>query len=300
MARRRKGNPVHGWLVINKPVGVTSAQVVAKARWALRAQKAGHSGTLDPLADGVLPVAFGEATKTVSFAQDALKTYRFTMRLGQATSTDDAEGEVIAESAARPADAGISALVEEFIGEIQQVPPRFSAVKVAGERAYDLARKGVEADLAPRPLWVESLRLVARPDPDHAEMELICGKGGYVRAIARDLGAALGCMAHVVALTRVAAGGFTLEKAIDFNRLDAIREGEAAPLLPVSAGLAGLREIAIARREAEDLRLGRAIPCPGLRDGCAWAALGRTPVAIVRAEGGCLHPVRVFVGLDGG
>ena len=191
MARKRKGRPVHGWLIIDKPSSVTSTAVVNKARWAFQAQKAGHAGTLDPLATGLLAVAFGEATKTIALAQEGLKTYRFTVRLGQRTTTDDSEGDVIATSDRRPGDDAIGAALAAFEGQIEQVPPQFSAVKVDGERAYDLARDGVEMELAARPLWVESLRLIARLDADHAELELICGKGGYVRAIARDLGEAL-------------------------------------------------------------------------------------------------------------
>jgi tRNA pseudouridine55 synthase len=179
MARKHKGSPINGWVVIDKPAGVTSIKAVSKARWAFQAGKAGHAGTLDPLATGVLAIAFGEATKTVALAQEGLKTYRFTIRLGQATSTDDAEGEVIATSGHRPTDAEIEAALPAYVGDIKQVPPQFSAVKVAGERAYDLAREGVAMDLAARPLHVESLKLITRPDPDHAELEMVCGKGGY-------------------------------------------------------------------------------------------------------------------------
>ena len=214
MARKRRGRPLHGWLIVDKPAGVTSTSVVNKARWAFQAQKAGHAGTLDPLATGLLAVAFGEATKTVPIAQEGLKTYRFTMRLGQSTTTDDAEGEVTATSENRPTDAQIEAALPEFTGQIEQVPPQFSAVKVEGERAYDLAREGVEMDLVARPLWVERLEIVARPDQDHVELELVCGKGGYVRSIARDLGEALGCHGHVKELRRVWSGPFELEDAV--------------------------------------------------------------------------------------
>jgi tRNA pseudouridine55 synthase len=216
MARKHKGSPINGWVVIDKPAGVTSIKAVSKARWAFQAGKAGHAGTLDPLATGVLAIAFGEATKTVALAQEGLKTYRFTIRLGQATSTDDAEGEVIATSGHRPTDAEIEAALPAYVGDIKQVPPQFSAVKVAGERAYDLAREGVAMDLAARPLHVESLKLITRPDPDHAELEMVCGKGGYVRSVARDLGRDLGCHAHVTTLRRLASGGFSLDHAISF------------------------------------------------------------------------------------
>jgi tRNA pseudouridine55 synthase len=214
MGRRRKGRDISGWLVVDKPAGMTSTAVVNKVRWAFDARKAGHAGTLDPMATGVLAVALGEATKTVPYVTDALKCYRFTVRLGQATNTDDAEGEVIATSDARPAsDARDRRRAGSFRGEIMQVPPQFSAVKVAGERAYARARGGEEMELAARPLWVESLEMVARPDADHVELEMVCGKGGYVRAIARDLGAA--CWAakgHVVALRRVWSGPFDADE----------------------------------------------------------------------------------------
>ena len=302
MARKRKGRPLHGWLLVDKPVGVTSTAVVNKARWAFQAQKAGHGGTLDPLATGLLAVAFGEATKTVSIAQEGLKTYRFTVRLGQRTSTDDGEGDVIASSDVRPSDTEIAAALEAFRGDIMQVPPQFSAVKVDGERAYDLARDGVELELEARPLWVEGLELTGRPDPDHAELELICGKGGYVRSIARDLGEALGCHGHVAALRRTASGGFLVENAIPFDQMDAIREeGGDQHLLPLETGLADLPEIPIREPEATRLRNGNPAPVThtSLEYGDeAWASCSGTPVAIVTYKAGQLHPERVFVGLD--
>lgn len=298
MARKRKGRPVDGWLIIDKPSGVTSTAVVGKARWAFGAQKAGHAGTLDPLATGLLAVAFGEATKTIPYAQEGLKTYRFAVRLGARTATDDAESEVIATSDRRPADAEIEAALAPFVGEISQVPPQFSAVRVEGERAYDLAREGVKLDLAPRPIWVESLRLIARPDPDHAEFELVCGKGGYVRAIARDLGEALGCHAHVAWLARTASGAFTLEDSVRFDRLDVIRdEGGDDLLLPLEAGLADLPEVQVRAAEAERLRRGNPAPVTHTKldyGDEAWASLDGAPVAIVTYRAGMLHPSRVF------
>jgi tRNA pseudouridine55 synthase len=301
MGRKHKGNKVDGWVVIDKPAGVTSIKAVSKGRWAFRAGKAGHAGTLDPLATGVLAIAFGEATKTVALAQEGLKTYRFTIRLGQATSTDDAEGEVIASSDHRPSDAEIEAALPAYVGDIEQVPPQFSAVKVEGERAYDLAREGIEMELAARPLYVESLRLTSRPDADHAELELVCGKGGYVRSIARDLGRDLGCHAHVTALRRTASGGFTLDDAVSFDALDEVREtGDTGPLLPVAAGLADLPEVPVHSGQAEQLCNGQPAPAPGavLKYGdTAWASLDGVPVAIVTYKAGLLHPERVFVDL---
>jgi tRNA pseudouridine55 synthase len=296
--RNRGGSNVDGWVVIDKPAGVTSIKAVSKARWAFRAGKAGHAGTLDPLATGVLAVAFGEATKTVAIAQRGLKTYRFTIRLGQATTTDDAEGDVIAESDRRPSDAEIEAALPAYEGDIEQVPPQFSAVKVEGERAYDLAREGVAMDLAPRPLRVESLRLIARPDPDHAELELVCGKGGYVRSIARDLGRDLKCHAHVTTLRRTASGPFTLARAISFEMLEEIRHrGGSEHLLPVSTGLDDIPALAVPAAAAARLRQGQAVAVPA-RDldygDVAWASLDGLPVAIGTFKAGLLHPDRVF------
>jgi tRNA pseudouridine55 synthase len=298
MARKHKGTPVNGWVVIDKPAGVTSIKAVSKARWAFQAGKAGHAGTLDPLATGVLAIAFGEATKTVALAQEGMKTYRFTIRLGQATSTDDAEGEVIAASDSRPTDAEIEAALPAYTGDISQVPPQFSAVKVDGERAYDLAREGVEMDLASRPLHVESLTLTARPDPDHAELEMVCGKGGYVRSVARDLGRDLGCHAHVTMLRRLASGGFTLGHAVSFITLDEIRQtGGAQHLLPVSAGLDGIPSVAVPAAAAAQLRQGQVVPvfANGLEYGdTAWASFDGRPVAICTYKAGTLCPTRVF------
>ena len=302
MARKRKGRPIHGWLIVDKPVGVTSTAVVNKARWAFQAQKAGHGGTLDPLATGLLAIAFGEATKTVAIAQEALKTYRFTVRLGQRTATDDTEGDVIGSSDARPTDTEIEAALAPFIGDIMQIPPQFSAVKVEGERAYDLARDGVEMELEARPLWVESLTLVARPDGDHADLEMVCGKGGYVRSIARDLGEALGCHGHVSSLRRVAVGVFTLDGALAFDQLDRIREeGGDAHLRPLQDGLTDLPEVKVRQGEATRLRNGNPAPVTyaDLEYGDeAWASCDGVPVAIVTYKAGMLHPDRVFVGLD--
>lgn len=296
MARRRRGRQIDGWLVVDKPLGVTSAQVVVRARRALGAQKAGHAGTLDPLATGVLAVAFGEATKTVPAAQAGLKTYRFTVRFGQATETDDAEGRVIAESPARPDDAALAAALGAYVGEIEQVPPQFSAVRVAGARAYDLARGGETLDLAPRRLHVAALRLIARPDADHAELELVCGKGGYVRSIARDLGRDLGCHGHVAALRRMASGPFTLDRAIDWAALEALNGAEDAPLLPVAAALAELREIPVPAGAAAQLRNGQPVPVAASLDWDTpvWASSGGVPVALGWVRAGRLQPDRVI------
>ncbi|MEX1060830.1 MAG: tRNA pseudouridine(55) synthase TruB, partial [Methyloceanibacter sp.] len=212
MARRRKGLPVHGWLIFDKPQGMTSTQAVARVKRLYEAAKAGHAGTLDPLATGVLPIALGEATKTVPFVVEGSKEYRFTVRLGAETNTDDAEGKVVATSDRRPTRAEIEAKLPDFTGEIDQVPPRFSALKVDGARAYDLAREEEDFELAPRRVSIAKLDLVDHPDTDHCVLEARCGKGTYVRALARDLGRALGSFGHVEALRRTRVGGFGEER----------------------------------------------------------------------------------------
>lgn len=300
MGRRKRGRPVHGWLILDKPAGPTSAAMVAKARWAFDAAKAGHAGTLDPAATGLLAIAFGEATKTVPYATDAQKTYRFTLRWGAATSTDDAEGVVIETRDSRPAPDAIRAALPAFTGDILQVPPQVSAVKVAGARAYDLARAGATPDLAARPLHVARLALIATPDPDTAVLEMDCGKGGYVRAIARDLGRALGCLGHVLELRRLAAEPFDLAGAIDLDTLDRLARSPDldAHLLPVTAGLAALPEIAAPPPAAEALRHGNPAPLPGcgLADGArAWASADGLPLAVGLWSRGMLRPERVFV-----
>lgn len=296
---RRKGRDISGWLVVDKPAGMTSTAVVNKVRWATGARKAGHAGTLDPAATGVLAVALGEATKTVPYITDALKCYRFAMRLGAATNTDDAEGEVIATSGARPADEAIRAALAAFRGEIMQVPPQFSAVKVEGERAYALARAGEEMELAARPLWVESLEMLARPDADTVELEMVCGKGGYVRAIARDLGRALGCLGHVLWLRREWSGPFDAAEGVTIATIEA-EAGTAAldaRLLPLETGLADLPELKATAEGAARLRNGN----PGMVLASdldwgeeAWASYQGRAVAVGTYRSGELHPSRVF------
>ena len=296
---RKKGREVSGWLVVDKPAGVTSTTVVNKVRWALDAKKAGHAGTLDPAATGVLAVALGEATKTVPYITDALKCYRFAVRLGAATNTDDAEGEVIATSGQRPTDDEIRAGLPAFRGEIQQVPPQFSAVKVDGERAYALARAGEEMDLAARDLWVESLVLLERPDADTAILEMVCGKGGYVRSVARDLGQALGCHGHVLWLRREWSGPFDASDGVTMEKIEALARTEAldALLLPLEVGLADLPELKATAEGAARMRNGN----PGMVLASdvdygeeAWASYQGRPVAVGIYKSGELHPSRVF------
>ncbi|OAN69660.1 tRNA pseudouridine(55) synthase TruB [Rhodobacteraceae bacterium EhC02] len=299
MGRKRKGRDISGWLVVDKPAGLTSTAVVNKVRWALDANKAGHAGTLDPEATGVLAVALGEATKTVPYITDALKAYRFTIRLGQTTNTDDAEGEVIATSDIRPDDATIKEALHSFVGDVMQVPPRFSAVKIDGERAYKLARDDEEFEIAARPLWVEELVMTDRPDTDHVVLEMTCGKGGYVRSIARDLGEKLGCHAHVVTLRRVWSGPFEATDGLTLDQIDAMARTPDldAHVLPLETGLADLPELRCTPEGAARLRNGN----PGMVLASdveygdeAWASLDGRAVAVGIYKAGELHPSRVF------
>jgi tRNA pseudouridine55 synthase len=304
VARRKKGDPVHGWLVLDKPLGMTSATAVAVVKRLFNAAKAGHAGTLDPLATGVLPIALGEATKTVSFAMDGAKSYRFTVRWGEATDTDDAEGQVVDRSEVRPAREAIEAALGAFTGTIVQVPPRFSALKLAGERAYDLARDGETVDLDPREVKVESLRLVAVPDRDHGEFEAECGKGTYVRAIARDLGRVLGCFAHVTALRRTGVGPFTAEHMIPLEKLEALRNKDAGRealkecLLPVETALDDIPALAVDSAEAARLKQGQPVIVRGrdapLNQESILVKWRGQPIALASLSQGAIKPKRVF------
>lgn len=299
MARGKKGRAVSGWLIVDKPAGITSTAVVNKVKWALAAQKAGHAGTLDPAATGVLAVALGEATKTVPHITDALKCYRFMVRFGAATTTDDAEGSIIATSTARPMDDALRAALAPFRGQIEQVPPQFSAVKVDGERAYDLARDGETLDLAPRPLWVERLDLIDRPDPDHALLEMVCGKGGYVRSIARDLGASLGCHGHVLWLRREWSGPFHAEGGITLEEIDQMAHTAELDgyLKPLEIALEDLPHVSATPEGAARIRNGNPgmVIASGIDWGTeVWASYQGRAIAIGRYQAGELHPSRVF------
>ncbi|PIE09744.1 MAG: tRNA pseudouridine(55) synthase TruB [Rhodobacterales bacterium] len=299
MARRRKGRDISGWMIVDKPAGVTSSAVVNKVRWALDARKAGHAGTLDPEATGLLAIALGEATKTVPYITDALKSYSFTVRWGQATNTDDTEGEVIATSDARPSEAEIKGALGNFLGDIMQVPPAFSAVKIDGERAYKRARDGEDVTLAARPLYVDELLLTDIPDADHAELEMTCGKGGYVRAIARDLGEALGCHGHVLTLRRLWSGPFDLEDAITWDEIERLARTPELDthLLPLERGLDGLTEMRCADGSIARLRNGNPAPVLGSAEYGeeVWASYQGQAIAVGRYKSGELHPARVFV-----
>lgn len=299
MARKRKGRDISGWVIIDKPAGITSTAVVNKIRWAFDAKKAGHAGTLDPDATGVLAVALGEATKTVPFITDALKAYEFTVRLGSATNTDDAEGEVIKISDLRPDDDAIKEALNTFIGDIDQVPPQFSAVKIDGQRAYKKAREGEEMALAARPLYVDSLLLIDRLDKDHIMLEMVCGKGGYVRAIARDLGEALGCHGHVRNLRRIWSGPFEAAQGMTLEQVDTLaRTPELdAHLLPLEEGLHDLPEVTATAEGAARLRNGNPgmVIAQDVEYGAeCWASFDGQAVAVGRFKSGELHPARVF------
>ena len=303
MARRRKGLPVSGWLVLDKPQGMTSTQAVTKVRRLFDAAKAGHAGTLDPLATGVLPIALGEATKTVPFAVEGLKTYRFTVRFGTETETDDAEGAVIATIDERPATEAIEAMLPRFTGEITQVPPRFSALKVEGARAYDLARGKEEFELAPRRIFIESLLLIARPDADHCVIEAECGKGTYVRALARDLGRALGSCAHVEALRRARVGTFGEKDAVTLAELNALKEKTAegtleSVLKPIETALGEIPALKLSLSDAARLRQGQSVLVRGrdapIFSGTAYATSRGTLVALGEMQGGEFKPTRIF------
>ncbi|MEM7652806.1 MAG: tRNA pseudouridine(55) synthase TruB [Pseudomonadota bacterium] len=311
MGRKRKGDPVHGWLVLDKPQGLTSTTALGKVKRLMNAQKAGHGGTLDPLATGLLPLAFGEATKTVSYIMDGDKTYRFTVAFGAATDTDDAEGEVIERSDVRPTDDEIIAALPSFIGEIDQIPPQYSAIKVQGERAYNLARDNETVELAARTIWVERFELIERPDDDHAIFEVDCGKGTYVRSLARDLSRKLSTVGHVQTLRRTAVGPFTEEDAISLAELEAL--GHSAParecLLPVETALDDIPALAVTDMEASRLRCGQTVSLLSRADRDRTMALleagtepgdvvfvlseGR-PVALAVMDHGEIRPVRVL------
>lgn len=315
MGRRKKGNPVDGWVLLDKPAEMTSTQAVSAVRRIFDARKAGHAGTLDPLATGLLPIALGEATKTVPFAQDGMKIYRFTIRWGVSTDTLDAEGDETASSDVRPERDAIEAVLPGFIGEIDQMPPAFSAIRVDGARAYDLARAGETVELEARRVRIDSVSLLDTPSTDLAVLEMQCGKGTYVRSLVRDIAAALGAEGHVAALRRVAVGPFAIADAITLAELDALKvEGRQDEALePVHAAACDLpvldvtpdqvaylrqgRAIVVTPRRVEALRALRCERVIGDRD-CSRSVLamdGDEPVAIGDLQAGKLSPWRVFV-----
>jgi tRNA pseudouridine55 synthase len=304
-APKKKKRDIHGWLVLDKPVGMTSTHAVSVIKHLFAAKRAGHAGTLDPLASGCLPIALGEATKTVPFVVDSRKTYRFSVRWGEERDTDDAEGRVVAASDERPDRAAIEALLRRFTGTIEQVPPRFSAVKLGGERAYDLARDGEVVELAPRQVTIHRLELLETPDRDHAALTAECGKGTYVRAVARDLGRVLGVLGHVCALRRSRVGPFgepdmiPLEQVRSLCHRAAAGEGHFADmLLPIETALDDIPALAVSPADAARLQRGQAVLLRG-RDasiirGLVQVASGGQLVALAEAERGEIVPRRVF------
>ena len=299
MSRRKSGDKVDGWVILDKPAGLGSTPAVSRVRRLFGAQKAGHGGTLDPLASGVLPIALGEATKTVPFVMDGRKEYRFTLRFGQARSTEDAEGEVTATSDLRPTDAEIRRALAAFVGEVEQVPPAFSALKIEGKRAYDLARAGQPVALKPRRVLIERLELLGRPDADHADFVVSCGKGTYIRSLGRDLALSLGTVGYLSALRRTAVGPFREEAAISLPKLEALGHIPAllGALAPVATALDDIPALALTEAQADQLRQGQ--PVLLTRDAPPSGALlraeaGSRLVALVRSDGASLQPVRVF------
>ncbi len=310
MARRKKGNPLNGWINLHKPVGMTSNQALGAVKRALNPQKAGHAGTLDPLASGVLPIALGEATKTVPYIQDSMKTYRFTVTWGEQRTTDDAEGEVIARSDARPSREAIEALLPAFIGDIEQTPPQFSAIKINGERAYDLAREGETIEIAARPVYIESL-IILDHTPGQTAFECYCGKGTYVRSLARDMGQKLGCFGYISHLERTAVGGMTLENAISLDILQNLGDNppESGYLMPLTTALDDIPVLALRDEEAARLKNGQALLFVAKPDQERLARIGMDgrnegeivlatydgkALAMLSLEGPEIRPVRIF------
>jgi tRNA pseudouridine55 synthase len=311
MSRKRTGDAVHGWLVLDKPLGASSAKAVAEVRRIFNARRAGHGGTLDPLATGILPIALGEATKTSAYAMAGTKTYRVAVRFGAATATDDREGEIVALSEARPSLEAIVDALPHFIGTIQQVPPAFSALKIGGERAYRLARQGNDVHLAARTVEIKGLTVLSRADPDTVELEVVCGKGVYIRSLARDLAQYLGTVGHVGALRRTRVGPFHENHAIALDKLKELGHSPAAfeRLLPIETVLDDIPALAVTEGEAERLRQGQALAALDTgANGPRWhpresqpedgtillATANGKPVALARFERGCVRPVRVL------
>ena len=287
MGRKHRGKAIHGWIIIDKPGGLSSNAVVGRVRRLTGAAKVGHAGTLDPMATGVLPMALGEATKIVSYLMDGAKAYRFTVRWGEQRDTDDAEGEVVATSDARPAKEQILVVLGNFIGDIEQVPPVFSAIKIEGKRAYALARADQAPEMKPRTIHIEDLKLLSVVDADHAEFEAVSGKGAYMRSLARDLGTALGTVGHIVQLRRISVGPFDEKQAISLDKLESLRH--SAPLsehlLPVETVLDDIPALALTETEARKLNQGQAIPVLPVASRSPLKNIGQGDVVRVMAEG---------------
>ena len=306
VGRKRKGKPIHCWVIIDKPAGMTSTAVVNAVKRITGAAKAGHAGTLDPLATGVLPIAMGEATKTVSYVVDGSKRYQFTLRWGISTETDDSDGTTVETSSIRPNRTEIETVLLQFTGEIEQVPPKYSAVKVNGNRAYALARANKDVTLASRNVTIHHIGLTGMPDADHAEFEVECGKGAYMRSLARDIAVAVGTVGHLSALRRTAVGSFTEEDVISLDELSAIRQSAdgSQHMLRVETALDDIPALALTEIEASRLRNGQAVSLlrkvdleriAGLTEGeTVLAMTDERPVALTRYYAGEIRPVRVL------
>jgi len=306
MGRKRRGKPIHGWIIIDKPLGLTSSAVVGKVRRALDAAKAGHGGTLDPMASGILPIALGEATKTVSYVMDGIKVYRFTVCWGESRTTDDSEGDVTATSKHRPSESDIQSALPGFIGDIEQVPPAYSAIKVDGKRAYELARADKVVELKPRTIHIEHFELIDMPDPEHATFEVVAGKGSYMRGLARDLALALGTVGHISALRRLKVGPFDEKTAISLDNLETL--GHSAPLgdslLPIETALDDIPALALTEQEAFRLRQGQGVSVLPVANRSSLqkvdpsavyrAMSGGSLVALAKIAGGEVRPLRVI------
>jgi len=317
--KRHKGNPVNGWVNLDKPTGLTSTQALGKVRRYMNAGKAGHAGTLDPLATGILPIALGEATKTIPYVQDAIKSYQFTVKWGAQSNTDDSEGEIIATSDLRPSEDAITALLPNYTGEITQTPPQFSAIKIDGQRAYDLARKGEDVKIKSRTVYIESLTLDEHT-ADESVFTVVCGKGTYVRSLARDFGANLGCYGHIIALRRLSVGGFRENDAISLDKLQQMYDSAATVdgtqvletveaeqpldyLLPIETALDDILAIPLNDNEVATLRCGQSLSfiskgdfhrVEGMNGEIALAVHDDHPVGIVSIEGPTVKTVRLF------
>ena len=299
MISKRKGNNINVWIIIYKPSGITSTGVVSKIKRAFNAKKVGHVGTLDPDATGVLPIALGEATKTIPHIMDEIKSYHFCIKFGEATDTDDATGEIINTSNNRPKDDKISALLPKYTGFIEQTPPNYSAIKVKGVRAYDLARSGKNLKLKARSLFVKELKFLERVDDDHALLQLTCGKGGYVRSIARDLGKDLKCFAHVKWLKRIWSGPFELENSISLNKLDEVRELPSLKRLlqPLEVGLQNLPFVTCSTKDVGHIANGRSIivrPTEIEANKICWIECNGRALALGTVKGSQFYPSRVL------
>ncbi|WP_262692183.1 tRNA pseudouridine(55) synthase TruB [Kordiimonas aestuarii] len=297
MARKRKGEKVDGWMVVDKPLGMSSAKVVGRIKYLTKAQKVGHGGTLDPLASGILPIGLGEATKTMPFIVDASKDYAFTVRFGSSTDSDDLEGAVLESGGRIPQESEVVAILPRFTGTIEQVPPAYSAIKVDGQRAYKLARDGETVELRARPVKIHTLRLDSfDTEAGEATLFVTCGKGTYVRSLARDIALALGTFGHVSMLRRLRVGPFGLERAISLEKLDELSHSAPAVdyLCPIATALDDIPAVAVSDPEADRIRCGQTLHLPAAKQGTIVLMCGDVPLAVAENTDGIIKSLRVF------